>query len=140
MTDESSQAKKRKLSPAAEENPSHSDSQAFYNFPSNKISFDRLSSSSQAPLHSRDLSGQHDGKVNVLEFADDSSLFASAGFDGRVLLWPTSEAADNKLTPKPIEIVNKNGKVTRCMALNADNERLFTGNVNNHINVFDIKK
>ena len=73
---------------------------SFYNFHpfDSGLSVERLSSSQS--LNCRDLIGHHgdEGAVNSVEFSDDGSLFTSGGSDGRVLLWPTSKALDEKWT------------------------------------------
>ena len=98
----------------------------FYKFPSNKISAERLSSSQ--PLNCRDLIGHHGkGSIDVVEFSDDGSLFVSGGRDGRVLLWPTSKAVDEKWKPKPTEMETKQEDYIWCLSISPDNRRIFSG-------------
>lgn len=88
-----------------------------YQFPSNKISVEQLSS--LQPLNCRDLNGQHSEQgVNVIEFSDDGSLFVSGGDDdGRVLLWPTNKAIDLKWKPQATEMETKHEDYIWCLAL-----------------------
>ena len=110
----------------------------FYKFPSNKISAERLSSSQ--PLNCRDLVGQHSERgVNVVEFSDDESLFVSGGRDGRVLLWPTSEAVDEKWDPEPTEMKTKHDYSIWCLAISPDNRRIFSGSGDNKLLIHDVK-
>jgi len=110
--------KKRKLfNSIAEENVGRSSRAAvissYYKSPSIKISAERLSSSK--PLTSYKLIGHHGNEaINTVEFSDDSSLFVSGGDDGRVLLWPTSKAVDEKWSPRPIVMgtLIANGDIT----------------------------
>ena len=98
-----------------------------YQFPSNKISVEQLSS--LQPLNCRDLNGQHSEQgVNVVEFSDDGSLFVSGGDDdGRVLLWPTNKAIDLKWKPQATEMEIKHEDYIWYLALSTDNMRIFSG-------------
>ena len=91
------------------------------------LSVERLSSSQ--PLRCRDLTGYHGDKrgVYAVEFSDDGTLFASGGYDGRVLLWPTSRALDEKWTPSPTAMETEHNRLIWCLAMSPDNERLFSG-------------
>jgi len=102
------------------------------------LSVERLSSSQ--PLRCRDLTGYHGDKggVNAIEFSDDGSLFASGGYDGRVLLWSTSRALDGKWTPKPTEMETKHNRLICCLAITPDNERLFSGGLDEQILIYNI--
>ena len=115
---------------------------SYYQFPSVQISAERLSSSQ--PLCCRGLNGHHYGRaVTVVEFSDDSSLFVSGGRDGRVLLWPTNKATDDKWTPKPIAmdtIVNSDEEVhpsVLCLSMSPDNRRIFSGGRDNNLLIHD---
>ena len=109
----------------------------FYKFPSNKISAERLSSSQ--PLNCRDLIGQHGDEepIYAVEFFNDGSLFVSGGRDGRVLLWPTSEAVDEKCKPKPTEMETEHEDAIWCLAISPDNPRIFSGGFDNNLLLHD---
>ena len=98
--------------------------------------------SSLNPLRYRDLVGQHGEKteVNVVEFSDDSTFFVTGGDDGRVLLWPTSKAADDKWTPEPIAmetIADGENRSVWCLAVSPDNQRIFSGSRDNKLLIHD---
>ena len=114
----------------------------YWKFPSSLISAERLSSSQ--PLRCRGLYVHHNGRaVNVVEFSDDSSLFVSGGRDGRVLLWPTNKATDDKWTPKPIAmdtVVTADEEVhpsVLCLSMSPDNRRIFSGRRDNNLLIHD---
>jgi len=119
------------------EDSSSSSSSFVYKFPPNKISFDRLSS--LKPLCCRYLSDYHDNEtVSSIEFSDDSSLFVSGGGDGRVLLWPTNKAVDEKWTPNPTEMNTKHeNSAVYCLAVSPDNKHIFSGGFNKRITIHD---
>ena len=97
-------AKKRKTTSEFDDGSFFSTSS--YNFPSMKISAERIASSQ--PLHCRFITGHHsDGAVNAVEFSDDSSFFVSGGSDGRVLSWPSRKVDDEKWTPKAKKMSTK---------------------------------
>ena len=139
--------KKRKLfNSVAEENSGRSSRAAvissYYKSPSIQISAERLSSTE--PLTSRELIGHHSNEaINAVEFSDDSSLFVSGGDDGRVLLWPTSKAVDEKWTPRPfvMDTVIANGDITAsvyCLAVSPDNGYIFSGGQDNKLSIHDV--
>ena len=124
--------------PLAADNLRSIHSDKFYKFPSNKISAERLSSSQ--PLNCRDLIGHHGkGSIDVVEFSDDGSLFVSGGRDGRVLLWPTSKAVDEKWDPEPTEMKTKHDYSIWCLAISPDNRRIFSGSGDNKLLIHDVK-
>ena len=107
-----------------------------YKFPSNKISAERLSSSQL--LNCKDLIGHHgDEEINVTEFSDDGSLFVSGGGDGRVLLWPTSKAVDEKWKPEPTAIETTHSNSVYCLAISPDNRRIFSGSHDRNLLIHD---
>ena len=111
------------------ENSTENSSRQISNFPQIccGLSVERLSSSQ--PLRCRDLTGYHGDKggVYAVEFSDDGSLFASGGYDDRVLLWSTSKSVDEKCTPNPTAMETKHDSAIWCLAMSPDNERLFSG-------------
>ena len=137
-TTASPRAKKRKLSFSADD---VDDGGSYYKFPSARISFEPFFSSQ--PLRCRNLVGYHsDGAVNVVEFSDDGSYFVFGGGDGRVLLWPTIKAADEKWTPESTEIqisddVDDDNAVF-CLAMSPDNRHIFRGGQNKKLSIYDV--
>ena len=128
--------------PLAADNLRSIRSEKFYKFPSNKISAERLSSSQ--PLNCRDLIGHHGkGSIDVVEFSDDGSLFASGGEDGRVLLWPTNKAIDLEWIPEPTAmetVVTADEEVypsVLCLTVSPDNQRIFSGSRDNNLLIHD---
>ena len=121
------EAKKRKISAVDGEDDSLLAGSSKARSATKTISTDWLSSS-QKHLRSRDLTGQLNGKpVNVIEFSDDGSWFVSGGDDGRMLLWPTIKALDEKWTPKATEIKDpKYDYAIFCLAVSPDNGRIFS--------------
>jgi WD40 repeat protein len=102
--------------------------------------------SSLNPLRYRDLFDQHgeETEVNVVEFSDDSTFFVSVGDDGRVLLWHTSKAADDKCTPEPIAMdtfvtPDEEGRnqFVWCLAVSPDNQRIFSGSSDHNLLIHD---
>ena len=114
------------------------DRNSSYKFPLiGGISVDRLSSSQ--PLQCRDLIGHRGGQgVSVFEFSDDGSLFASGGDDGRVLLWPTSEALEEEWTPNPTAMETEHKVATWCLAISHDNQRLFSGGLDRKLLIHNV--
>ena len=119
------QAKKRKL-----DQPTTSGS--IYNFPTDRISADRLSYS-QSSLDSFDLKGYHgvsvDGRCQsvVVEFSEDGSYFLSGGCDGRVLLWSAKGLLGSKRGLWSNKISSEHGASVLCLAMSSDNQKIFSG-------------
>ena len=139
-------SKKRKISSVAENNgPGTSGGSSRDKFPSSaQISAKPISN--LHPLRSRDFVGQHglNKGVNVVEFSDDSYFFISGGDDGRVLLWPTSKAADEKWTPEPIAMdtvatPDKEGNnAIFCLAMSSENQSIFSGSDDTQLLIHDV--
>jgi WD40 repeat protein len=81
----------------------------------------------------------YDG-VNVIEFSQDGSYFASGSNDGKVLLWSTNAVTDGQeflFTGRPkMETKHEDGTVY-SLALSPDNERIFSGGYDKRLLVHD---
>jgi WD40 repeat protein len=66
-------------------------------------------------------------------------LFVSGGNDGRLLLWPTNKAVDEKWTPNPTEMNTKleDSEVVLCLAASPDNKRIFSGGSDDNLTIHD---
>ena len=124
------QAKKRKL-----DQPTTSGS--IYNFPTDRISADRLSYS-QSSLDSFNLKGYHGGQSVVVwhggtrqsvvvEFSEDGSYFLSGGCDCRVLLWSAKGLLGSKRGLWSNKISSEHGASVLCLAMSSDNQKIFSG-------------
>ena len=104
------------------------------------LSVERMSSSQ--PLICRNIFQSHHGndRVIVVEFSDDGSLLVSGDEDGRVLLWPTSKAIDEEWTPNPtaMETMDNRYFAIWCLAMSPDNERVFSGNEDTQVLIYNI--
>ena len=134
---ENAGAKKRKLETGGSADGEHSTGNS--SRPSGgRLSVERLSSSQ--PLRCRDLIGHHGDKraVNAVVFSGDGSLFASGGKDGRVLVWSTSKAIDRKWTPNPTAMETKHDSFILCLVMSPNNERVFSGGLDNKLLIHNI--
>ena len=115
---------------------------SFYNFPISNNEISALQLRSPQPLPSRDIIANNDREaVSIVEFSDDGSFFVSGEDHGRVLLWPTCKAMDDRREPVKDEMdtTDLNGVGLLCLSMSPDNERIISGFSNRKFLIHDTK-
>ena len=93
-------------------------------FSANCFSVNRNESDINASFHCKNLQS-HAGMIYSLEFSEDGTFMASAGYDTVVRLWPIRQAMNDLKKPIiPFEV--KMSHESYGMAIAPDNNRLFT--------------
>lgn len=67
------------------------------------------------------LVGPHDSWVRAIGTSPDGSLTYSAGYDGRLVYWPTSDP-----DPEPIRVIDAHAGWVRALAVHPDGTRIAT--------------
>ncbi len=81
----------------------------------------------------------HKACVNDIQFSDDGSFIVSGGDDKRILFWPTKEAIrHNRRNVEPTELGVYRGSIL-CLAVSPDNGRVFSGDDNGNVRIYDIQ-